>query len=330
MGRPTVILLVLMAAIGAWFFINEMSRQRTGATGGAAPLVREVSRALTGSDAAEGESGPRSGVIRVATLNLDNFDSAKADRADVVGVLARIISQFDLVALQGITSGEQHVVPRLVDAVNRLGGNYDFVIGPRVGRDQRRQQFAFVYDKSRVDLDRYELYSVQDPDDLLQNEPLVGWFRARQVDPQQAFTFSLVNMLVSTDEAERENRITRSVFEQVRNDARGEDDVILLGDFGVNADRLRQLVDLPSAVFTISDLPTNPQYDRSHINMIMDRHATIELTGRSGVFDFLREMNLTMQQALVISRHLPVWAEFSVYEGGQPGHVAASATTSTK
>ena len=106
--------------------------------------------------------------------------------------------------------------------------------------------------------------------------------------------------------------------------------MILLGDFGLNSDRLRELVDMPSAVFTISDLPTNPQHDRTHINMIMDRHATIELTGRSGAFDFLREMNLNMQQALVVSQHLPVWAEFSVYEGGQPGHVAASATPSAK
>lgn len=326
MGRPTVILLVLMAAIGAWFFFTEMSRRDPAASAGPGSIVREVSRVAVGGSDSTATDESR-GVIRVATMNLDSFDSDKAARLDVVRILAQMVSHFDVVALQEITSGEQHVLPTLVDAANQLGGNYDFVIGPRTGRGNERQQFAFVYDKQRVDVDRYELYSVQDPDDLLQHEPLVGWFRARGVEPSDAFTFTLVNMLVNAEETVRENRVTRSVFEQVRNDRRGEDDVILLGDFGVNADQLRQLVDMPNAVFTISDMPTNPQHNRTHINVVVDRHATVELTGRSGVFDFLRELNLTMEQALSISEHLPVWAEFSVYEGGQPGRVAASSSS---
>ena len=50
--------------------------------------------------------------------------------------------------------------------------------------------------------------------------------------------------------------------------------------------------------------------------------ATVEFTGRGGVFDFLREYNLTLAQALEVSDRLPVWAEFSIYEGGQFGRVA--------
>jgi hypothetical protein len=42
----------------------------------------------------------------------------------------------------------------------------------------------------------------------------------------------------------------------------------------------------------------------------------MEFTGRAGVFDFGREYGLTDQQALLISDHFPVWAEFSVFEGG--------------
>jgi hypothetical protein len=93
----------------------------------------------------------------------------------------------------------------------------------------------------------------------------------------------------------------------------------------MNATDLQKKVAMPSGVFIIRDAPTNPQHDRSNVNIIVDRHATVELTGRSGVFDFLRELNLSMEQAVTISNHLPVWAEFSVYEGGQPGRVAANA-----
>ena len=43
--------------------------------------------------------------------------------------------------------------------------------------------------------------------------------------------------------------------------------------------------------------------------------ATVEFTGRGGVFDFLRHYNLRIDDALNISDHLPVWAEFSIFEG---------------
>jgi deoxyribonuclease-1-like protein len=41
-----------------------------------------------------------------------------------------------------------------------------------------------------------------------------------------------------------------------------------------------------------------------------------EHTGQWGVFDLLSEFGLTMEQALKVSDHLPVWAEFSAYEAG--------------
>ena len=50
--------------------------------------------------------------------------------------------------------------------------------------------------------------------------------------------------------------------------------------------------------------------------------ATREFTGQGGIYDFLRKFRMTIEQALVVSDHLPVWAEFSIYEGGTPGHVA--------
>jgi hypothetical protein len=56
---------------------------------------------------------------------------------------------------------------------------------------------------------------------------------------------------------------------------------------------------------------------------LFDRRATAEFTGRSGVDDLIREFDLSMREAVETSDHLPVWAEFSVYEGGQAGHVAS-------
>jgi hypothetical protein len=55
--------------------------------------------------------------------------------------------------------------------------------------------------------------------------------------------------------------------------------------------------------------------------------STSEFSGRAGVLDVMGQYNLTLEQALEVSDHLPVWGEFSVYEGGQAGRLAAQERT---
>jgi hypothetical protein len=113
------------------------------------------------------------------------------------------------------------------------------------------------------------------------------------------------------------------VMRVVRDDGRNEDDVILLGDLNVDNRHLGQLGTVPGVVWTVSDTPTNTRGNAQYDNIVFYGRATVEYTGRSGVYDFLREFDLTVEQALEVSDHMPVWAEFSIYEGGIPGHVAA-------
>ena len=54
---------------------------------------------------------------------------------------------------------------------------------------------------------------------------------------------------------------------------------------------------------------------------IVDRMATVEFTGSAGVLDLMERFDLTKEQALAISDHFPIWAEFSIHEGGQPGRL---------
>ncbi len=44
----------------------------------------------------------------------------------------------------------------------------------------------------------------------------------------------------------------------------------------------------------------------------------------------MREYNLSQKQAEDVSGHLPLWAEFSVYEGGRAGPVATRETFPTQ
>ena len=48
----------------------------------------------------------------------------------------------------------------------------------------------------------------------------------------------------------------------------------------------------------------------------------MEFTGTCGVFDLMAEFGLSVDEALKVSDHLPVWAEFSVRESTVVGPVA--------
>jgi endonuclease/exonuclease/phosphatase family metal-dependent hydrolase len=260
--------------------------------------------------------------IRVASFNIQVYGNDKDSDPQVVGLLARIVRQFDIVAVQEIRAKEQDVMARFVGEVNATGRKYAYVIGPRLGNSDSKEQYAFVFDQATVEIAPSELYTLSDPENYLHREPLVGWFRARGPAPDQAFTFTLVNIHTDPDVAAEELDLMDDVLYTVREDGRGEDDVILLGDFNADDQNLGELGRVSGIQAAIVGAPTNTRKTEQYDNLVFHSPATREFTGQAGVFDFMREYNLTQDQALSISDHLPVWAEFTVFEGGQPGRVA--------
>ena len=318
MKRVSALLLAIIAGAGAWFFFQNYRID------GFENLVVIPRGAASPSDQAM-SNNPVAGVpamarkndsIRIASFNIQVFGLAKLQKPEVVSKLVDIVRQFDIVAIQEIRAADQGALPQFVEMINSTGRHYDYVLGPRLGRTSSKEQYAYVFDTASLQVDRSQVYTVQDPRDLIHREPLVAWFRVRGPDPSQAFTFTLVNVHTDPDEVEQEMNVMDDVFRAVRDDGRGEDDVILLGDFNADESQLGQLATIPGIVWAISGTSTNTRGTKMYDNLFMQRQATCEYTGRSGVFDFLRLYNLTLAQGLEISDHLPVWAEFSIYEGG--------------
>jgi endonuclease/exonuclease/phosphatase family metal-dependent hydrolase len=316
--KAFLLLLVLAAAAGAWLVtkyridgLENISLSRKGGAEGSFSLP----------PAKVGET------IRVASFNIQVFGTDKLSDPRVVAILARIIRQFDVVAVQEIRSQEQDLMARFVEIVNSEGRSYNYVIGPRLGNSDSKEQYAFIFDQATVEIEPSQLYTLTDPDNLLHREPLVGWFRARGPAPSQAFTFSLVNIHTDPDVAAEELDLMDDVLFTVRDDGREEDDVILLGDFNADDQHLGELAAISGIQAAIVGAPTNTRKTKQYDNLVFHTTATKEYTGRSGVFDFMREYNLTLDDALLVSDHLPVWAEFTVFEGGQPGRIAEAPRT---
>jgi len=153
---------------------------------------------------------------------------------------------------------------------------------------------------------------------------MVAWFRARGVPNDQAFTFSLANVQLDSKRPDRELRYLSELFRAVRDDGRGEDDVIIAGDFNSGDRGLAPIGEKSGLTWVISGMPTNTDRTAQFDNIVFNPAATVEFTQQGGVFDFMKHYNLRLANAQRISTHLPVWAEFNLREGDDSPVVAKS------
>ncbi|HEY5312828.1 MAG TPA: endonuclease/exonuclease/phosphatase family protein [Pirellulales bacterium] len=254
--------------------------------------------------------------IHIASFNIQVFGTSKLRKPPVMNILAEVARRFDVMAIQEVRAKDDRVVPTFVELINATGRKYDFIIGPRLGRTSSKEQYAFVFDTARIAVDRASMYTVPDPQDHFQREPTVVRFRVRGPAEGQAFTFTLADIHTEPDEARKELDALADVFVGIQNSGSGEDDVILLGDLNADEYHLGRLGQLPGIQHAVTGVTTNTRRTHMYDNIIFDRRPTVEYTGRWGVLDLRNEYQLPLDQALQVSDHFPVWAEFSAYEGG--------------
>lgn len=261
--------------------------------------------------------------ITIASFNIQVFGQSKLDKPAAMDVLVRVVRRFDVVAIQEVRSKEQDVLPRFLEQINADGSHYDFVIGPRIGRTTSKEQYAFIYDTTRLELKPNSVYTVPDPQDRLHREPLAASFKVRGPNASEAFTFTLVDIHTDPDETDEELDALADFFRQVQLHDPNEDDVILLGDLNVDEKHLGRLGRLPQIAYVVAGQPTNTLGTKTYDNFVFDQTATVEYRGEWGVLNLMSEFGLTQDQALEVSDHRPVWAVFAAREGAAASRIAS-------
>lgn len=265
--------------------------------------------------------------IRIASFNIKDFGQAKAEKPEVMATLADIVRQFHVVAIQEVSSSrDTYFIPKFVQLINQGGRHYDAIVGEALGRSTSKEQYAFIFDADRIDCDRANAYTIGDPEDLIQREPYVATFRAHGVNPDVAFTFTLINVHTTPEPPEvlrGELDALAEVYRAVRRAGVNEDDVIMLGDFNADDAHFRRLGQIPSITPLIRGVFTNTRQSALYDNILIHQPSTTEYAGRSGVFNIMQQYNLALAQADRVSDHFPVWAEFSVYEKDANGIMAS-------
>jgi hypothetical protein len=253
--------------------------------------------------------------IRIASFKLAG-STPQSNPALSTGVIADICRRHDLIAFQEVDGHRPGWLDELTAEIARQSNGQsvykhasDHV---RVARNE--PQYAFLYNTATLDLELGHTYTVADPDNVLIREPLVGWFRARNARTSEAFTFTVANIQLDRKHPGNEIAYLGNLYDAIRRDGRGEDDVIFVGDFKSGDRALKSAQQRYGMTWVVSDQATNTMNDAQYDNLVFNQMATLEFTGNGGVIDFLKVYNLGFRDAMAISEHMPVWAEFSAVE----------------
>ena len=265
-----------------------------------------------------------SDAVLIASFNIQVFGEAKLAKPQVVDVLARVVRTFDIVAIQEVRAKSDSVIPTFVAAVNADGSRYHHVIGPRQGRTVSKEQYTFIYDTNRIEIDPTSVGSMRDPADRLHRPPMYARFRVRTSPPELGFSFWMIDTHTDPDEVPQEVDALADVFTVIRSARPDEDDVILLGDLNAGPPQFGRIKQIPGVAWAISGVTTNTRRTKTYDNLIFDRTATGEYTGRWGVVDLQNTFGLSIDKALEVSDHNPVWAAFSPWELRPPLQAATA------
>jgi endonuclease/exonuclease/phosphatase family metal-dependent hydrolase len=265
--------------------------------------------------------------IRVATFNIQVFGKSKSEKPEVMRRLAQVCMLFDVVAIQEIKGDPKLPINGLLDEIASLGGRYNATVSEPQGRTSQTERYGFVWDTDRIDLIPESDYLVSDEMDRMHRAPMVASFQTR-VTPtptRMPFRFTLINVHTDPDEVgsrvgdtpENEMNVLDDVFHSVRMyeyQSKGEEDFVLMGDLNVDTQWLLETGRIPNVQSLVGDQPTNTLQTKTYDHLLIDTATTREFTGRAGVLDLKATLRISEEDALKVSDHMPVWAEFSVFE----------------
>jgi endonuclease/exonuclease/phosphatase family metal-dependent hydrolase len=262
--------------------------------------------------AASGEncvSTPSPQTIKIMSFNIQIFGAAKMARPEVVEILVDLVSQADIIVVQEVRSIHIDPVQRFMAL---LPDRYDYVIGPRQGRSNSKEQYWVIYDSEKFTVLEYD--SWPDTEDIFERSPFSVYFKT-----SGAFDFTLINNHIRPSDAEKEIRALPSVVTYYI-DLWDDPDVLVVGD--LNADGRyfdKTLLDsiFPEEEYKIifSDEDTTVAASRNtYDRIIITSSAADYFTGNFGVirFDEVYDFSELSIRPSQVSDHYPVWAEFLV------------------
>jgi endonuclease/exonuclease/phosphatase family metal-dependent hydrolase len=248
--------------------------------------------------------------IKVGAFNIQRFGTTKASKPEIMGILTKIIRNYDVIAVQEIrTISLQTTLPMLRDDVNSIGSSqYEYVVeGTR-----SEEQYAYFYNTRTIQL-MGSPYSYPHLNDTFKREPYIAEFKVKNGN----FDFVLITIHAYPDTASPEINNMPKVVEDAKNRYKSQDAFIVLGDLNADCTYFKNNKQsflrsgeyhwiINNSIDTTTKKSTDCAYDR----IIITTPALTDFTGESGVFRFDTAYNLSYNSTIAVSDHYPVYANF--------------------
>ena len=257
------------------------------------------------------------GPISISAFNIQIFGVSKAEKEDVMDVLAKTIRRYDIVGIQEIRDASGTSLPKLVELINEGTDengnplNYDYVVSDRLGRSSSKEQYAYIYDKNSVYVASEPLVYPEPDGDSFEREPYMVTFRSN------TGTFDAVLILIHTKPEDAKNEINElnAVIQYAKSIYTGQENYIIMGDFNADGSYFNESgpSDLKSDEYIWligNDVVTTTKTANTYDRIVITKSLEPYFTNTSGVFNYSAEYGLNQTQTTAVSDHYPVYAEF--------------------
>ncbi|XP_059425049.1 deoxyribonuclease gamma-like isoform X1 [Carassius carassius] len=259
--------------------------------------------------------------MKVASFNIQRFGKSKLSDPFVLKTLIKIVSRYDIILILEVVDASGDAVDNFLKELNKFNKThrYTLEISTRLGRDNYKEQFMFLYRDDLVDLVGSYQYEDNQPgdEDAFSREPYILRFKCHNTVLED-----LVLMPIHTkpDDSVKELDELYDVFQEVKRKWK-TDNIMILGDFNADGSyvsnkkmktiRIRTDENFHWLISDDEDTTTSTKNDNTYDRIVVygDDMYDAVVPNSAKPFNFQKAYKLTDEEALKVSDHYPVEVE---------------------
>ncbi|XP_063071161.1 deoxyribonuclease gamma-like [Engraulis encrasicolus] len=261
------------------------------------------------------------GIMKVAAFNIQKFGRTKLSDPDVVDILVKIASRYDIIVILEVVDASGSSVQIFLEALNKANEehHYTLLISRRLGRSRYKEQFMFLYRDDLVDLvDSFQYADKQSGDeDAFEREPYVVRFKSHNTVLKDLV---MIPVHTKPEDSEKELDEMYDVFQSIRRKWK-TDNVMILGDFNADGSyvskrdmkeiRIRSDKNFHWLIRDDVDTTVNKGNDNTYDRIVVYGDDMVEaiVPNSAKPFNFQKAYGLSIEEALKVSDHYPVEVE---------------------
>lgn len=256
--------------------------------------------------------------MKIASFNIQKFGRHKASDPNIIRILAKIVSRYDIILILEVVDISGFSVKTLLEALNKANRkhHYSLQISTRLGRSRYKEQFMFLYRDDLVNL--VGTYQFDDTktlnDDAFSRDPYILRFKCPTTELQDLV---LIPVHTTPEDSDTELDKLYDVFMDVKKKWK-TDNVMILGDFNADGSyvskkemktiRIRSDTNFHWLISDNVDTTASNKNDHTYDRIVVygDDMLKAVVPESAKPFNFQKAFGLSDEQALDVSDHYPV------------------------